>query len=364
MPAKTHYSKYLPNTTQLATYPISLLSKPPWHTFLQNNGYPKIAQSLKMKVYSDLQETDMLWHFFSANTSVFDLWDVRYSFYQGYKFTPYFLTIFNQHAGGSEILGVLPLWYNTDTKNEIPDCPVGKYVWFGSNWPEDNDFFYKHEEIIPLLLTAAPGPLELLCIDPNPKYEFLLSFPGFTKEKEKKYFLDLAKISTLDDYFSRLKKKKRYNLRRDQKHILKLKPIIKIDECSDLEEMFKLSIQRFKEKYPDNEAEQSAFADFRRQTVYRSLINNAKDYQVRLITTVINGKIEAVEFGLVYDKTYYAFNAGVDVSRFSGLGVFSNLLVIEDAIKLGCTKIDFLEGDNNWKESWNLDFIYPYQFIK
>ena len=83
-----------------------------------------------------------------------------------------------------------------------------------------------------------------------------------------------------------------------------------------------------------------------------------------MISISLNDKVEAVEFGLVYKKTYYAFNAGVDVSHFSGLGVFSNLLVIEDALSLGCTKIDFLESDNNWKASWQLSSFYQYSFKK
>lgn len=364
MPAKKPDSKYLTNTAKLLTYPESLLDKPPWQEFLHHNGYPKIAQTLKLKVFTDIEDSQVLWQMFSPNVSVFDLWDVRFSFYQGYKFTPYFLTIFRQKQNQTDILGVLPLWLTKPDDNRIPDCPAGKYVWFGSNWPEDNVFFTKDPEIIPLLLAASPKPLDLLCLNPKNEYNFLLSFPGFAREKEKKFFLDLKDIHSLDDFLGRLKKKKRYNLRRDRKHILALNPTIKVDNYSHLEEMFKLSIERFKEKYPDDQNEQSAFADSRRQTVYRSLVENAGDYKVRLITTIINGKIEAVEFGLIYNRTFYAFNAGVDVSHFSGLGVFSNLLVIEDAIKSGCTKIDFLEGDNNWKESWNLDFIYPYQFVK
>lgn len=364
MPARNHTSKYLQNITRLQTYPIDLLNKSPWQDFLVHNGYPKLAGTLKIKVFSDIQDAEFLWKMFSKNLSAFDLWGVRFSFYQGYQFIPYFLTLIKQNYHKKEILGVLPLWYNTDRINDIPDFPPGKYVWFGSNWPEDNKFFVKSEEYIPLLLAAAPRPLELLCIEPYVQYQYLETFFGFSKEKEKKYFLDLRKIKTLDDFLSRLKKKKRYNLKRDRKHIKKLDPVTKIDNYHDLEEMFTLNIRRFKEKYPDDLSEQSAFADPRRKTVYRSLLNNAGNYRVRLITTIINGKIEAVEFGLIYRKTYYAFNAGVDVSHFSGLGIYSNLLVIEDAINLGCTKIDFLEGDNNWKESWDLDFIYPYQFIK
>jgi len=44
--------------------------------------------------------------------------------------------------------------------------------------------------------------------------------------------------------------------------------------------------------------------------------------------------------------------------------VFSNLLLIKDAIDQGCTKIDFLEGSNHWKESWHLSTEWQYMFEK
>lgn len=365
MPAKNHSSKYsTPHLLEIQPFPPYVFTQSPWKSFLRENGYANLSKTLKLKVYSNLADAKKLWEEFSSNTSVFDLWDVRSAFYSGYECEPYFLSLLQESSGRQNILGVLPLWYNINPTfgDAASDCR--KYVWFGSNWPEDNIFFVQNEEIIPLLLASSPKPLELACIRPLPQYQFLENFPGYCREEDKKYFLDLSKVSTLDDFLSHLKKKKRYNLRRDKKHIRMLHPTISVNGKDHLEEMFDLSIRRFRAKYPDNPDEYSAFEDEKRRKVFRSLVANAKDYQVRLITTCINDKVEAVEFGLVYNKTYYAFNAGVDISHFSGLGVFSNLLVIEDALKLGCTKIDFLESDNNWKESWHLDFLYQYQFTK
>lgn len=239
-----------------------------------------------------------------------------------------------------------------------------KYVWYGSNWPEDNNFFTINPEIIPLFLLAAPSPMQIDCIKPDSNLEFMLSFSGFTKEEEPKYFLDLSRYETLDAFISTLKKKKRYNLRRDRKKILALSPKIMINEISHVEDLFRLSIQRFREEFPDDPDEYSAFEDERRKNVFRNLIKEHVPYKYRLISTVIDGKVEAVEMGLVFNRTYYALNSGCNISKYSGIGVFSNQLVLEDALSLGCNKIDFLEGDNNWKQSWHLDYIYQYKFKK
>lgn len=364
MPARNHSTKYLPTKIlQPQPYPASLLTETPWNKFVEQNGFINLSHKLTLKVFYKLGEIRKLWEKFNPNTSAFDLWEVRDAFWRSYRFEPYFLTIIRQKGEEQEILGVLPLWFNSD-KDHQHIVDFQKYVWFGSNWPEDNVFFVKDSEIIPLLLIAAPKPLELACIKPLAEFDFLTSLPGFTNEEDKKFFLDLSKTSTLDDFLGQLKKKKRYNLRRDRKRILAFHPKITINENSRIEDLFSLSIKRFKEQFPDEPIEHSAFEDERRKNVFRNLITNAEKHQSRLITTIINGEVAAVEFGIVYNKTYFALNSGANILKYSGLGIFSNLLVIEDALNLGCTKIDFLEGDNNWKESWNFAHVYQYQFKK
>lgn len=348
------------NIDKAQPYPTALIAQPPWNNFLKNEDYIDLSRNLALTIFRSLPDCKKLWNQFSPNNSVFDLWDVRLSFYNGYKFEPHFFTFYRNQ----KIVGLLPLWFNANPTFGKTASDFGKYTWFGSNWPEDNVFFTDTEEIIPLMLLAAPKSLELACIKPLKVYEFLESFPSWCLEEDKKYFLDLSHVASLDDFLSHLKKKKRYNLKRDKRKILEYAPKVIIDTGKNIEEMFKLSIERFRQKYPDDPSDQSAFEDERREEVFRSLATNARNYKVRLITTIIKDKIEAVEFGLVYNKTYYALNAGVDISHFSGLGIYSNLLVIEDALNLGCTKIDFLESDNNWKASWQLDSYYQYQFTK
>lgn len=338
-------------------YPVRILKEEPWYSFTRHNGYIPFAQKLVMQIHSDFSSAEEIWEEFSPNKSFFDLWGVRKSFFEGLGMDPYFLTIYRQNGNKKSPMGVLPLWLDDDEY-------AGKYSWCGGYWPEDNTFFVKDPEVIPLLLMAAPAPTELACIKPLKEYEFLKTLYGFEEVSQKKYFLSLKLYKTMDDYLLKLKKKKRYNVRRDRKHILAFKPRTVYNEFAHIDDLFKHSIVRFRTKYPGNPDEYSVFESSRHQQVFRNLIKDSKDYKTRMISTIINGKVEAVELGFIYHEVYYAVCAGVNVERYPGLGVYSNLLVMEDALNHGCEKIDFLEGNYNWKDSWNLEFYHHYQFTK
>lgn len=340
-----------------APYPVKILKKEPWYSFTKHNGYIPFAQKLVMQVHSNLGETEEIWNEFSPNKSLFDLWEIRRAFFESYKIDPYFLTIYQQTGTEKNIMGVLPMWLDNDEY-------AGKYAWCGGFWPEDNTFFVKDTEVIPLLLMAAPSPVFLQCILPNSDYDFLKTLHGYTEEKSKKYFLDLTRYGTLSDYLSVLKKKKRYNIKRDRKRILSLKPKTIINDFTHLDRLFELNVLRFRQKPVEDQNATSLFEDDRQRELFRKLISNADVYHPRMISTVINGNVEAVELGFIYKKTYYAMCAGVDIMKYSGMGVYSNLLVMEDALNHGCEKIDFLEGNYNWKDSWRLNSFTPYEFIK
>lgn len=340
-----------------AAYPVGLLSQPEWRPFTRRNGYAKRARGLILKVQRDPDVLTSLWQEFSPNESVFDLWEVRNAFLSGYGYQPIFVTLVEKGIQYEETVGLLPLCID-------PDTDPNTYRWFGTNWPEDNTFFVRDPELIPLLLVAAPKPLIIDCIRPKQELSFLLDFPGFTQDSEKKYFLDIEHCATIDAFLARLKKKRRYNFKRDRKRIQSLAPTVRYDHPDDIEQLFALNIARFRQKHPGSPDDYSTFEKDRQKNAFRNLIKRAGRYQARTITTIIDGSVAAVEIALIYNKTYYALNAGTAVWKYSGIGVYSNLLVIEDAIRLGCTKVDFLEQAQNWKHLWQLDSYYQYRFEK
>jgi len=357
MPIIKCFSEFPLYIDSFSPFPVGILKEGKWKSFIQRNGFVSLARKLYLKVFTQIPDAQNLWQQYAPDFSVFDLWDTRLSFYEGLKFDPYFLTIIKEVNGKQNILGTLPLWLDLDKKPP-------QYRFFGSNWPEDNTFFVKDPDIIPLLLIAAPSPLKICCIKQTPDIDFLRDLKGYGKEDEPKYFLNLENFNNLEDFLAILKKKKRYNLKRDHKKISHFNPQVLYDDPKHLEILFNLNIRRFKDGKDASPDNRSNFEDERWKEVHRKLVTNAGAYQTRLISTVINGRVEAVELALIYNKTYYALNSGANTFQYSGLGVFSNLLLIKDAIDQGCTKIDFLEGSNHWKESWHLSTEWQYMFEK
>jgi len=305
------------------------------------------SRDLLFRVETDLSECQLLWEEFSPNDSLFDLWDFRLAFWRGYQYQPYFITLSFQE----KVISVLPLWFDKEDN---------QYTWFGGSWPDENIFFTKSAKTIPLLLKLIPGKTRLFCIRGQ---EGIIDQGSFLEADEEKYILDLKNFSSLDDFWGTLKKKKRYNLKRDWKRIQALKPEIIVNDFSHLETLFKLNINRFKEMVLDDN--KSTFLAKEKQKTFREIINLAKDYQVRMISTMIDGKIVSVDLVAIYKQTYYCLAGGCDVGNYSGLGSFANLQLIKDAIELeNVDLIDFLQGDVNWKASWRLGTRPLFKFAK
>jgi len=304
------------------------------------------SKDLRFRVETNLKKCEDLWQEFSSNQSLFDLWDLRLAFWRGYHFEPYFITLSFQ----DDIISVLPLWFDKED---------GQYTWFGGSWPDENVFFTKTADTIPLLLKLIPGKVRLFCVR---NQKGITSGQGLLEKDEEKYILDLKDFSSLDDFWKTLKKKKRYNLKRDLKKIESQNPQIIYDQFDHLEHLFKLNIGRFNGMVL--EENKSTFLTKEKQKTFREIIDLAGKYQVRMISTMIGQKIISVDLATIYKRIYYCIGGGCDVETYSGLGTFANLQLIKDAIRLGAKRIDFLQGDCNWKISWKLIPVPLLKFAK
>jgi hypothetical protein len=293
----------------------------------------------KIVVISDIKECEKLWREFSPNLTLFDTWEFRNAFYEAYKYKPYFLVL----KKNGENLALLPLWYED---NNFYDKNLKRYTWFGSDWQEEVRFFAKDINYIPLLISAAPTPLYLNAIskDSAEKLKDKIEF----KEDEPKYVLNLKGFKNHEDYLMTLKKNTRRNLRKDRNRILKQNPEIVINNFSDLDILIELAKKRFKER-----GEKADWDDPRRVETFKNVIKfSGRSYKVRMIKVKINGKDAGVDLICIFNKTYFAVKCGYNVSEFSGIGNFINLYEIDDAIKLGMEKIDFLQNNYQWKNKY------------
>jgi hypothetical protein len=334
-------------------YPIEKLHQKPWESFTRQNGYADLASKLMVKVFTDEKNAETLWNSFSSNSTVFDLWEIRKAFAEGFGADkPYFITLYEKDSVGAHILGVLPLSFDEEEK---------LYKWYGCSWPEDNTFFVKDPELIPLLLMCAPRPISLQEIKGLPEYKFLETFYGYKVEDEPKYVLPLTRFQNVDQYIQSLRKKKRHNIKRDCKKITRLNPRLFYGNEEHIENMFRLNRKRFSK--PGVSADDISRFDLPYyRKVFRLLAKLACPAHQVFVTTALDTGIEAVEFGFMYNKSCYAFNAGANIESYSGLGTFSNIMLIDYAIKQGCSEVDFLYGDYNWKKSWEFATRQPYEF--
>lgn len=298
----------------------------------KSNGSFFVAKNFQKEIISDLKECYALWQEFSPQKTIFDTWEFRLAFYNAYQHQPHFILLKN----GNQKLGLLPLWYEENKK---------KYFWFGSWWQEETEFFVKDFSLIPALLSAAPSPMHLNAITKESVVPFKDKF-NFERD-DSKYVLNLEGFKTHEDYLMMLKKNRRHDLRKDRRRIERQNPEIVINDFSDFKNLVDICKKRFAEKGETTDWDKQRIMAF--EEVLR--LGN-KSYETRMVTVKIGDKIAGVDLNGLYNKTYFTLKCGYDVTNFPGIGNFMNLFEIDDAIKLGMKKIDFLQNNYGWKSQY------------
>jgi len=209
------------------------------------------------------------------------------------------------------------------------------------------------------LVKLIPGKVRLFCIRTQ---KGITDQENLLEPDEEKYVLDLDGLKNLDEFLARLKKKKRYNLKRDFKKIERQNPQIIYDRFEDLEELFKLNIDRFDGMVLGED--KSTFLPKEKQKTFREIINLANKYQIRMISVMKGQKVISVDLVAIYKDIYYCIGGACDIENYPGLGTFANLQLIKDAIQLGTKRIDFLQGDCNWKASWKMTTLPLFKYCK
>lgn len=293
-----------------------------------------IVPSLTYQIekYNDLTACFSLWQKFSPQRNLFETWEFRLAFYRGYNYQPLFLV-----AKRKKMLALLPLWFDTTKK---------QYQFFGSDWQEENYFFWKDKEAMRILLKNAPSPLYLNALTKEAIEPFKDDFSF--QEEEPKYILNLENFQNHESWLMTLKKNDRRDMRKDRNRILKQNPIIIFNDFSHFKKMVEITKERFQEKGEDVD-----WKDPRRVKTFREVINlSGKSYQTRMITVKIKNKYAGVDLIALFKDRYYTLKCGYRVKEFKGIGNFVNLLEIDDAIRLGFKKIDFLQNSYHWKSRW------------
>ena len=296
---------------------------------------------MEFKKIRDIKECRKLWDKFSPKESVWDIWEMAYSFHKGYDAEPLFILGIE---GGKEI-GILHLEKGIEEGEAFFD-------FFGGDYQERVRFYIKDKRLVNKFLAQAPDDTFLTYIDPSEK-----DFVDGIEEDQPAYSLDLERFDyNLDSYFSSFNKKHRKNLRYDLRQLEKLDYKLVWNVKEHLSRISELNILRFKEE--------SNFNDPKFSKSFKLLIDAAEKLGILYMLSIKIGKnIEASQIALFYNNIYYVLTGGSN----SGIKNLGKLLIIEhikNAIRLKAKKIDFMSTESGWKKLWNLDETMLYRFDK
>jgi hypothetical protein len=297
------------------------------------NGLSRYVEKVRIETVTDLSKCREIWEQFSPNKGLFDLWEFRMFFHITHKMVPYFLTL----KKDDKVLACLPLCYQESEKY---------YTWFGTDWQENCRFFSVDPFFVPILLYLAPKPLGLCGINETDA----LSLPKFVnvQKEEPNYYLDLNDKSSLEDYLASLNKKRRYNLKRDFKHIKSIGPQILMNKTGAYKELVRLTNNRFHQKGEKTDFDTDPFME----ETFRHMVNsNDNRFETKVISVLIGKEFASVDITATFNNVYYAMRGGNDTKKFPGIGNFMNMIEIQHAISLGMDKIDFLQYNYGWKSS-------------
>lgn len=280
---------------------------------------------------------ETVWNSISPNYSLFQTWEFRKAWLEGFGYTPHVVHI---SEGGEQ--GLLPLWFDQEEQ---------KYMFIGSDWPEDNVFFVTSAQMIPSLIAAAPRPLELTGLVPFEGMDVLSQLGTLEQDPDLKYVLPLPAGMSFESLLSSFPKKHRYNLRYDHRKIMEQNAQIDWVETTD-PSYFDQYIKMKEHVFHDGGKDENYYADPRRAAVFKSLISAARQFRVRVLTISIGGRPAGIDIVFLYNGIYYLIGGAYDTMRFSGVGNAALFLLFNDALNQGAKSIDCLQEDDGWKHRY------------
>ncbi len=296
----------------------------------------------------------------SPTQSAFLTWDWLYSWWNVYGEGKrlWIVSIWD----GDNLVGLAPLMIEPRNKFGVrlktlvnlgtPQSDVGGFLYRKEDTQVLNlilHTIFEHEQEWDILelneFTAEAGESNLL-------RNFSLSKNlAHREEKNAHYFVTLER--DWDVFSKKLSKKFMHNLRR----ALKLS-----------ESLGNVEIRHYtKEKVTDNLLNEIIECNSRsnyprlynskeEQALLKQLIINAKDNLNWLDVYIlyINDRAVAYEYGFVYEQRFESWRAGIDLSLPPNISIGKLLAmkVVQKCIAEGYTEIDFLRGDEAYKQEW------------
>jgi hypothetical protein len=240
---------------------------------------------------------------------------------------------------------LIPLQRNTGV-GLMPPYRDGKgpfLEFFGGDDTDDNIIFSAPEysnQIVEFLKTLG---IHVFLAPLNIKYKTYDEANFY----DNKYYINLENYKDSEEFLrNEWSKSSRKTILKQVRKIYREHEIrIMEDRYSDIDLLAEYNIKRF--------GKDSSFAFAYRKQIFKELI---RKFNVVMLSIVVDGKTEAVSYGIKYKKIYVGMNAGVS-GKIDDLSKLVILAQIDKAINLGCTVYDAGKGDNGWKESYKFSKI-------
>ena len=291
---------------------------------------------IKISICSDLEQARILWQKYWPKNCLFDLWPLRSCFQSQFNHSPYFLVA----AQNGIFRGMLAL-SRIDEEQSFGHFP-GE-LWHGKTWLEQNRILASNSEVFNALLDHLPTGTTIRYLTDAP---YLLN--EFSVEVDETGYLFYPKLHdfSFQTYVQCFSGKSRKKFRREMERLQSGGLTYRYNCSADIEHMFRMNLENFKEN--------SYFSDFRFFKAFEKIISWLYESGLLRITTVlIGGRVAAVDIGAVWNSTYTILAGGVHAD-FPGVAKLINFHHLEWACRQRLTVVDFLCGDFNWKERFNL----------
>jgi hypothetical protein len=303
---------------------------------------------MDFKIISDVEEAKRTWEILSPSINIDDEWNFRYAFFKHLPYDLFFIVGCENNEPRELIAlqknnleGLMPPYYPGDGKPFLE--------FFGGDDTDDNKVLgYREFDHVFGFLKQQNTPAYLAPLDSTYQQTEGSQF------YENKFYLDLKNYKSHEDFLlDRWSSDSRKKIRQQINKIYREHNIeILINNYEDIDLIAKYNLERF--------GKESSFSFGYRKEIFKDL---TQLYDALTLTILIDGKKEAVSFGIIYNQTYIGMNAGVN-SNIPDLPKLLIMLQIDKAIELGCNMYDVGKGDSGWKENFKLDktsqYIIPF----
>jgi hypothetical protein len=299
------------------------------------------------KIISDLSECEQLWKRFSPNNNLWDDWEINRTLHNPAISDPFFLVLIDN----KKETGILPLMIEINTGTHYffgGKLPEARRLWFDLKY--FNLFFEKIQNNTQLLDMNATDARKITMIYPEYKDYFV--------KPDRRYYVNLQAINwSFDNYLkNKFSGERRKKFLADIRKVNELGLDVSWSKDIHLDLFIEMNKKRFGKDSDYNKEENILEA--------RRLLKLLKEKSMlQTLTISSSGKIQAVSLSALYKETLHVIYASNN-QDVKNLGKKMHVLNIQRGIDLKAKEVDFMIGDNSWKEFWKMDREECLSFIK